>query len=158
MAPDAVVKKEQIVAWIAELESKREELDGQVQKVEHERKEVERQLTLLRELLGDTSERGHSLQDSRSRFRDTLLAILRESSLPMHLVEIRNALAARGVEIPGQGADANIIAHLRRLNGVYRISRGTYSAGPVETVQSPPTHRRRRRRRRRRVQVLQQPT
>ena len=53
--------------------------------------------------------------------------ILREASRPMHVSSIRRELVKRGVTIPGQGSDANVITRLARSSRFIRVARGTYA-------------------------------
>jgi DNA sulfur modification protein DndB len=53
--------------------------------------------------------------------------ILERAASPMHVADIRSALAKAGVPIPGKGTDANIIVHLRRAPDTFdRRGRGLY--------------------------------
>lgn len=144
-----MVNKEQIGSWLAQLEARLKDIEAQAVVLAKTRTDVERQITLLKELLGEGVAAPATGETGGGRFGDILREILEESSHPMHLVEIRNSLSERGVEVPGRGTDANIIAHLRRLPGVYRVGRGTYSTSPPDEGIVASTRRRRRKRRRR---------
>jgi hypothetical protein len=62
-----------------------------------------------------------------SDVEDAVEDILRAAGTPLHISEIRDALVAQGVPIPGRGDDANIIVRLRRFQDRFtRTARGTY--------------------------------
>ena len=70
---------------------------------------------------------GISRQTTAERIGEAVAAILDERGEPMHVRDIRAELIARGVPLPGRGADANVIVHLsRNPNTFVRTSRGTY--------------------------------
>ena len=68
---------------------------------------------------------------------------------PLHISELMRLLRERGVSIPGAGAQANLIAHLRRDARLIRTSRGMYglSGWGLESIVPTPKVRRQRRRR-----------
>lgn len=57
---------------------------------------------------------------------EAAVGVLEKVARPMHIGELMSALLKDGVEIPGAGAQANLIAHLRRDNRIARPSRGMY--------------------------------
>lgn len=59
---------------------------------------------------------------------DEVEALLRDAGSPMHISAIREALIAKGVQIPGRGDEANIIVRIRKIPERFtRTSRGTYA-------------------------------
>lgn len=75
--------------------------------------------------------------------------IIAEIGRPLHIAELRRVFLERGIPIPGQGRDANLISHLRRSPEIVRIKRGFYAlADSVPEPTSPNSTRPRRRRRR----------
>lgn len=67
--------------------------------------------------------------------------ILARNDEPMRISEIRRELSAKGVQIPGQGKDANIIVYLRQSSDFCRTAVGTYalSAWGLPTIDKPKT-------------------
>ena len=69
----------------------------------------------------------HARQTTGERIAGAVSSVLDEAGRPMHVREIRTALASNGVALPGRGADANLIVHLSRKPDIFvRTSRGTY--------------------------------
>jgi hypothetical protein len=52
---------------------------------------------------------------------------LKSAGKPLHISELMRLLNERGVEIPGQGVQANLIAHMSRHPEIVRPSRGMYA-------------------------------
>lgn len=60
--------------------------------------------------------------------------ILKAEGKPMHIGDLRTALIASGVVLPGKGNDANLIAKFQRSKGrIVRTSRGFYFLGDQES-------------------------
>jgi hypothetical protein len=62
---------------------------------------------------------------------DTLTAgvldILTLNGSPMHIQDLATAVRQRGLRIPGKGANANLIAHIRSCDEIVRPVRGMYA-------------------------------
>lgn len=71
---------------------------------------------------------------------------LEAAGKPLHISEIMRLLESRGVEIPGAGAQANLIAHLSRNDNIVRPSRGIYALSSWGITDSPRLKRATRRR------------
>ncbi|MPZ68457.1 MAG: hypothetical protein GEU71_02905 [Actinobacteria bacterium] len=56
-----------------------------------------------------------------------ILEVLGDHSGPVTLKELMEALVERGVQLPGQGKAANLIAHMNRMSEIERVKRGLYS-------------------------------
>lgn len=52
---------------------------------------------------------------------------LERAGRPLHISELMRLLEGRGVEVPGSGKQANLIAHLTRSPRIERPSRGMYA-------------------------------
>lgn len=137
-------------AWLASAMIELREVEEQLGAIDAKRVELARRAALIRELLGEERAVEEPVTGTL-QFREALRSLLVEARRPLHLDEIRNELAKASVEIPGKGADANIITHLRRVPGVVRAAKGTYvydqSGDMVDVKQS--TRKRRKRRSRR---------
>lgn len=71
------------------------------------------------------SNAGRPQSDESKVITEALEDIL--SSGPKLINEIAQELFEKGIEIPGQGKSANLIAYLRRVPAAYRVSRGVYA-------------------------------
>ena len=61
-------------------------------------------------------------------FLDDCEAVLSEASKPVHVRELRAKLLEKGVPLPGQGTEANLITRLHRSKDRFeRTGRGTYA-------------------------------
>ena len=114
--------------------------------------QAERELTLLVELaqlrgwehdelaamaserftdVGATRPVGKTRTRAESPKRAALLAavmdVLASRGKPVHIGELMTALQERGVEIPGSGQQANVIAHISRDERIVRPKRGFYA-------------------------------
>jgi len=78
---------------------------------------------------------------------------LARTARPVHISELMRILLERKVEIPGAGAQANLIAYLRRDPRVVRPSRGMYGLSDWGLEDMPTSTYRRRRKRRLRSTV-----
>jgi hypothetical protein len=67
-----------------------------------------------------------------SRLSETIVSILSETSGPVALKDLIEALETKSVRLPGQGKPANLIAHMKRMPGVTRVSRGMYALASGE--------------------------
>lgn len=72
---------------------------------------------------------------------------------PLHISELMRLLRDRKVSIPGSGAQANLITHLRRDDRLIRPSRGMYGLATWGLEAMPPGHRVRRKKKRMRTTV-----
>lgn len=68
-----------------------------------------------------------ALQPAPKALEEAAEEVLRSAGRPMHVSRIRRELVKRGVAIPGQGLDANVITRLARSPRFVRVARGTYS-------------------------------
>ena len=76
---------------------------------------------------GDLSALGELPSFHHDDIVDDIENILMDENKPMRIGEIRAALFARGIAIPGKGTDANLITRINRSNGrIVRIARGLY--------------------------------
>ncbi len=130
---------DELRTWERELLSQQEEIAHDLEPLLSRRDAIRAKLELVERLIQlelgaddanpppSTLSRSQSLTSSAT---DALLQavelVLTEHGQPMHLREIRAALAQRGVPIPGRGTDANLIVHLRRCDRFERRGRGTY--------------------------------
>ena len=83
----------------------------------------------------------HPLPSTSERKSKAVATILAERGEPIHVREIRAAMTARGLPIPGRGTDANIIVHLVRMPDLFvRTSRGTYGLAQLKrpAAKKPP--------------------
>ena len=76
--------------------------------------------------------------------------ILAEAGQPLHISEIRKRFLAAGREIPGQGAESNLLVYMVRDRRFVRVAKGTYGLAAFGLVAAAPPKMRRRRRRGRR--------
>lgn len=129
------------------LARKREECEG----LTNEIKRLERELGLMQELRrireGNVGS-GHSDESSSNAaitMKDDpltlgVLQILKESGQPVHIQELATRARAVGLRIPGKGANANLIAHIRMCDEIVRPVRGMYALrdwGFVERKRAP---------------------
>ena len=119
--------------WELQLLAEIDSLSRAIEPLITRRQELSAKLELVRKLKGletPTAVEPHGPPSDGVRFnvlQDAVHKTLVEHGKPMHLSELREALAARGVTIPGRGTDANLIVHLRRAPDVFdRKARGTY--------------------------------
>ena len=80
-----------------------------------------------------------------SSVSDAAVAVLHETQRPMHIGELMAALQKSGVRIPGAGAQANLIAYLRRDDRIARPSRGMYGLKELGVEDYEPKRRNSRR-------------
>ena len=128
-------KLEDLVAWEEELLAEQERLASELEPLLGQRDQVRTKLELIQRLKSLEQNGAPQAVDSReshvksvNELQSAVHAILEEHGKPMHISEIRVALLARGVPIPGRGTDANIIVHLRRAKDMFtRQGRGTYA-------------------------------
>jgi len=138
------------------------ELQGQVAPILQEIERKKREIALLDELLSIESTPGGKanvempLHQSRNGRRHgeiigSAKEILAEAGVPLHVSELRRIFLERGLPIPGQGKEANLISHLRRSVDIVRIKRGFYA---ISDNAEPRRQVRRRRRRRPRSSTM----
>jgi hypothetical protein len=146
------IDKAQLSTWSAAIEAELKELALQARGLEEKRQLLARRLGLVRELLdGEQITTRSEGQKVSPGFRQQVEEIVREAEGPLHLDDIRARLIRRGVEVPGRGTDANIIAHLGRISGIVRVGRGTYSFNGTGVVAAPTRRRKRRRKSRKSI-------
>ncbi len=137
-----MVPRQDLLIWLATLRDELAQAERESAAAEAKRQKTARQIALVGELLGE-------VVSTQPTFRDELVEVLRNAGAPLHLERLRQELTARHVEVPGRGADANIIAHLRRIPEVKRVAKGTYALRAehdTPTAPAAPTKRRRKRR------------
>ena len=128
---------DELSAWERDIQDELKAVSGELESLLSRRDHLQAKLDLVRVLQGlergagpgerpdDTG--GRSRQTTAERIGEAVAAILDERGEPMHVRDIRAELIARGVPLPGRGADANVIVHLsRNPNTFVRTSRGTY--------------------------------
>lgn len=89
-----------------------------------------------------------SAGESKHPAVQTVIDELATAARPLHISELMRLLRDRSVPIPGAGAQANLIAHLRRDRRLIRTSRGMYGLSAWGLDSMEPARRVRRRRRR----------
>lgn len=137
---------DRISVWHAALTGRAEELRTEIRAKQTDLAQVEERLTLLRKLIevetrteGGATADGQATADTAATPKDppartttsdlenAVEEILNAAGEPLHISNIRAALVAQGVPIPGRGDDANIIVRLRRYPDRFtRTARGTY--------------------------------
>jgi hypothetical protein len=78
--------------------------------------------------------------------------LLGEAGRPLHISELMRILKEEGVQVPGAGTQANLIAHLSRDPRIFRPARGMYGLAIWDIAASlprPVTQRKKRRAKRR---------
>jgi hypothetical protein len=128
-------------------------LAQEIERLEHE-------LRLLRELRGiregpaqQIPEDGTKLDESTRTVDgyDPLTAgvieVLNASGRPMHIQDLATAVRERGLRIPGQGVNANLITHIRACEEIVRPVRGMYAMRRWGFADREPVASRRKRRR-----------
>lgn len=142
-----MVDRSQLKAWLTSVTGDLRDVEERLASIEVKRTELARRAALIRELLGEEQAVEQPVAGA-AQFREALKAVLVEARRPLHLDEIRAELAKGSIEIPGKGADANIITHLRRVPGVVRAAKGTYVFDESgQTVDVRPSARKPRKRR-----------
>ncbi len=92
------------------------------------------------------SDQAHELA-TRSPLVEGVLRILRENGAPMHIQDLLARLQGAGVDIPGRGSSANLIAHIRNSDEIVRPVRGMYGLPEWGLADAPGARRPARRRR-----------
>ena|SRR3989442_1009721 len=70
--------------------------------------------------------------------------LVRDAGRPLHISELMRLLEEEGVNLPGSGMQANLIAHLSRDRRISRPSRGMYALSEWGIAERPAAKRRRR--------------
>jgi len=121
---------------IAELEDRRESLLAELESVGREADllqqliDARRGTSSARPVVGPSVQERQTLTVRRTRTHPVVteaIAELDREKRPLHISELMQALRDRGVEIPGQGEPANLIAHLTKDERIVRPSRGMYA-------------------------------
>jgi hypothetical protein len=94
---------------------------------------------------GDPPARLRSAARPHPAVQETIIQLERAAK-PLHISELMRLLEEAGVEVPGAGTQANLIAHLRRHPQVVRPSRGMYALKGWGLEDAPPVKRAARRR------------
>ena len=141
----------------AQLRGKREEQTRLMEEIER----LDHELRLLRELLrvreGSTVvpspeegmprplNQGGDDVDGHDPLIAGVIEILKLSGRPVHIQDLAAAVRARGLRIPGKGANANLIAHIRSRQEIVRPVRGMYAMRAWGFSDRPPAVVKRRR-------------
>lgn len=109
---------------------------------------------------GPSTEGTRQLESASASFSETkhpaVQAVIEELSTagrPLHISELMRLLRDRNVSIPGSGAQANLITHLRRDDRLVRPSRGMYGLAAWGLQAMPASRRARRKKKRMRTTV-----
>lgn len=100
----------------------------------------------------------HTKGGSSNGVADAAVLVLERAARPMHIGELMSALVKDGVEIPGAGSQANLIAHLRRDQRIARPSRGMYGLRALGVDEYEPKKRGKRRKPARRTRTIKRQT
>lgn len=129
-------RKAQLESWVDSARAHLASLEAKIAPLVAEQLVAREQLRLLEQLLA-TLEReigdfggattDADLPTAPQQLEDAAAEILQEAGRPMHVSRIRRELVKRGVSIPGQGLDANVITRLSRSSRFARVARGTYT-------------------------------
>jgi hypothetical protein len=135
------------------------DLESQAKAVATQLQTARQELALLQQLVslrtGRSSAKSAAADGASPATRSTALphpvvleAIqeLQDVGHPLHISELMDRLQTRNVEIPGAGAQANLIAHLTRSDEIVRPSRGMYALASWDLPDRPPVKKSRRRR------------
>lgn len=120
--------KRELTAWREGLQQELSQLESEFNLLASKKEALSRQIRLVDELLNASA-------GTVADFQSSVVGVMQEADAPLHLRDIRAALDSKGLAIPGQGSDANLISYLRRSADVIRISRGTYQ---FVTTKAPP--------------------
>ena len=134
---DVTNKLSMLSAWEHEIQDELTAVSNELEPLLSRRDHLQAKLDLVRVLvsLERRAESESGLVDAHTgarrtaaeRIRDAVVEILDRSGEPMHVRDIRAALASLGVPAPGRGTDSNVIVHLCRMPDTFvRTSRGTY--------------------------------
>lgn len=152
-------------AEITRLEKERE---GLAQKLAELREEA-RLLSMLLELrrtgraspnltrpdqgMDSPSSSSHAPRSSTQPAVEASIRELTASGRPLHISDLMRTLRDQQVAIPGAGAQANLIAHLRRDQRIVRPSRGMYGLAEWGLSEMTKPKRSRRNKKKRRIRV-----
>lgn len=158
---------EELRARISRIENERGELDRLIAVAKEEERLLVRLLSLRKGEDGTESSVIEQVsKESRANDRPMNLGLpidgkapaveaavreLATAGRPVHISELMRLLREHKVPIPGAGAQANLIAHLRRDSRVVRPSRGMYGLAAWGLEDMPEGKPRRRRKRRMRA-------
>lgn len=70
---------------------------------------------------------GRPPSDRSLKLTNSVVQELRRAGRPVQVQELMARIKRRGVDVPGKGTSANLIAHLRRMPNVRRVARGLYT-------------------------------
>jgi hypothetical protein len=149
---------DEVRAWLQAVHSDLAELEAKMQPLLAEQARLEDREALLHNLLqsfeGENSADDSAPPQSFGAVGEYVVShaaeILRATGAPMHINDLHAAFKERGLRIPGAGAPANLIVHLRKAPEIASPQRGIYGLteviGPTKT-RTRPTRRTTRRRR-----------
>lgn len=156
MSEEAISKAlEAAKARVAHAEHERARLDHAIAAAREEQRLLEQLLALrqgsaagLRDGSTGREEISPELGETRYPAVQAVIEELTASGRPLHISELMRLLHDRKVSIPGSGAQANLITHLRRDHRLVRPSRGMYGLSAWGLENMPTTRRKRQRRKR----------
>jgi hypothetical protein len=145
----------EVRAWLSEVESDLRQVDGRLEPLLAEQRQLEERRLLLQSLLGSlegTSSNGdapaklaRTTGSVRRYVVDRAAEILREEGRPMHINDLHARFVERGFTVPGAGEPVNLIVHLRGTEQIASPKRGIYGlTEQVETMPEAPRTRRRK--------------
>ena|SRR5258706_9064412 len=139
--------REQVLKDLDDARQQLAELQKRIREGEQRLELVNGLLTL--ETSGNLGPQEAKPATSGDELLDACEQITRDTGRPMHISELHSALLARGVPLPGRGAEANLIVRLQRSNGRFlRVGRGIYAPAKLGLAEVKPTRTRRRARKR----------
>lgn len=131
---------------VVDLENRRTEAQRSVMEATTALEALDRELSLLKELLRIREGGGLAARNGTTGFTDVLgptsaprigtdasrvvdevATILREAGQPLPIRVIYDQLKDRGIPLPGQGRMANVIGAIRRSSTIDRPTRGVYA-------------------------------
>jgi hypothetical protein len=146
MTDKSIPSESELQKWKHDLLERADELKTEIRVRQVELSQVEERVSLVSRLIAvdsmdlskENPERNASITlgitssslrlSTEGELEDEVEALLREAGAPMHISAIREALIAKGVQIPGRGDEANIIVRIRKIPDRFtRTARGTYA-------------------------------
>jgi|GEM_PF-3146770 len=114
-------------AWLREAQDELSITRQELVKRQQQVLDAEERVRSLEALLDGDAATLHSSTDDTDVLISTLEDILEITGKSQSITELKQALAERGIPIPGQGRDANLIAKMQRSDGrIIRVGRGQY--------------------------------
>lgn len=136
------------------LQQRLADLESELQPLQEQAARVRVQLDLIAKALkagdkgSDQAAATVAAPSARTAIPEVIQEILKEAAQPLHVSEIRNRYIAKGLTVPGQGTESNLLVYIVRNPMFTRVSKGTYALAdgelPKEVPAKPRTKRRRR--------------